>query len=83
MSQFTPGPWNYDEGDFSIYAVETFEPIEFTEANAALIASAPALYEALKTLVSRYGYEDDNITPKDWSEWVEARAALAAAEGNT
>jgi hypothetical protein len=34
------------------------------------------LVEALTVLVARYGYEDDNITPKDWSEWAEAQALL-------
>jgi hypothetical protein len=41
---------------------------------------------SLATLCARYGYEDDNTTPKDWSEWQDARrvkaeirAALSAA----
>lgn len=32
--------------------------------------------DALKKLISRYGYEDDHSTPKDWSEWTEARSVV-------
>ncbi len=35
----TPGPWDYDAGDFSIFALETFVPLEYTEANAIFIAT--------------------------------------------
>jgi hypothetical protein len=35
----TPGPWDYDAGDFSIFALETFVPLEYTEANATYIAT--------------------------------------------
>ncbi len=35
------------------------------------------LVAALQTLVNRYGYEDDNVTPKDWSEYVAARSAIS------
>lgn len=29
--------------------------------------------DSLRILCSRYGYHDDNVTPKDWDEWEEAR----------
>jgi hypothetical protein len=51
------------------------------EANCHLIAAAPDLLVALKRLVGKYGYEDDNVTPKDWSEYVDAREVIARATG--
>lgn len=52
-----------------------------TEANARLIAAAPDLYEALDRLVTKYGFHDDG-TPKDWTEYQDARAALLRANPN-
>lgn len=88
---FTPGPWVWDRlGD-----VETVDgkDIATTEAmtqeslaNAALIAAAPDLYEALTGVVDLYvelvnsgdaGFWD----PEDVSAIVAARAALRKANG--
>lgn len=33
----------------------------------------------LRRLIAKFGYEDDNITPKDCSEWINARIAESAA----
>ena len=86
MSKFTPGPWSYDQesmeistplrdGMSEIAVVETgwAEPFESEQqANAALIAAAPALYEALK------GFYNNSIAA-DWPDDIynNARAALA------
>lgn len=70
MSEFTPGPWDYDAEDFEIYALETFETLELTEPNARLMAAAPDLLEALKCLVDgRAGARD------------KAKAAISKATG--
>jgi hypothetical protein len=54
-----------------------------TEANARLIAAAPDMYEALKSIV-----EDHEFCGDDWGDrrdaWIEtARATLAKAEGKS
>ena len=54
-------------------------------ANAHIIAAAPAMYEALKAIVgqqrpNRWGYDSAEIALND--EWrAQARAAIAQAEG--
>ena len=62
-----------------------------TKAEARVAVLEGALINAdvaLTALINRYGYEEDNLTPKDWSEWVFARKAqngaaeaLASASG--
>lgn len=47
-ASFTPGPWDYDEEDFTIYQLETMEPIPDTAENARLKAAAPELLAALQ-----------------------------------
>ncbi len=55
MVKHTPGPWDYDMGDFSIYALNDGMPIAAidnqqhgNEADAQLIAAAPELLASLK-----------------------------------
>lgn len=64
MNKHTPGPWDADEEDFSIYQIETSDqiaevfshhPPEELEANARLIAAAPELLEALIELTEYSG----------------------------
>ena len=50
-------------------------------ANAALIAAAPELLAALKRMWLYFGVRCDG-TPRDWTEWREARDAIAKAEGS-
>lgn len=61
---WTPGPWDYDAGDFTIYAQEEthmlFEPVEYgsvTEADARLIAAAPEMAELLNRCVDALALE--------------------------
>lgn len=51
------------------------------EANAHLIAAAPAMYEALQTLVEYLSAQVPADTLDDWKHVFAARQALAQAEG--
>ena len=89
MSKFTPGPWSYDQesmeistplraGMSEIAIVETgwAEPFESEQqANAALIAAAPALYEVLSELVEWWGHGTAEPI------FEKAKAALALVGG--
>ena len=84
----TPGPWEVFDSHSGIYILDSAEQaavckLEWcleAEANARLIASAPELLSVLKRLCSKFGV-DDNGTPRDWTEWREARSAIKKAEG--
>ena len=99
-AQFTPGPWvgytNTDEGRHIIseaYAQDVIvcEQVH-TDADISIIAAAPAMYEALKTL---HGVLDQRMSDgrtlnqhlgKELFECfygpaIAARAAIAKAEG--
>ncbi len=93
MGQHTPGPWvgyeNSEEGKHIIseaypQGVIICEHVH-TESDVALIAAAPAMYEALKAIAgqqspNRWGYDSAEIALDD--EWrAQARAAIAQAEG--
>jgi hypothetical protein len=97
VSGFTPGPWRLDkygkliagEGQFGLVKIhspwieEAWAGDEEADANMALIAAAPALYEALREC---YGYTDllrSTMThaPKIDAALERAKAALAQAEG--
>jgi hypothetical protein len=58
-AKHTPGPWDVDEGDFSIYQLETGDQIaemfghqtpDEVEANARLMASAPDMLATIEAL---------------------------------
>jgi len=88
-TKHTPGPWITDSKertDTARYIMAAARPFPHTiaridlvnraedEANAALIAAAPEMYEALRDLLA--------VKPNsDAPEWVAARAAIAKAEG--
>ena len=85
----TPGPWKVDKSGFNVIrstapiTIAMTQPSTHMKANARLIAAAPELLEALKTL--------DNIERgmQGWHEdakanvWARARAAIAKAEGRS
>ena len=88
-AQFTPGPWiavteNDGEGPFEVRAPPYIvarcfgDPGHYTPANQRLITQAPAMYEALRTLLERFGEADPLC---DCDEAKAARAILAAIDG--
>lgn len=75
MSKHTPGPWIVDGSDFDVVMVDTVSGSSICdvygdysgerEANAALIAAAPTMYEAL---------EDESHVSTAWMlDWVADR----------
>ena len=86
-AQFTPGPWTQDDlfivaenGDVPVPIcdcdVENF--LDVAQANATLIAAAPAMYEAIKRVIEhrQRDYLDNTIEP-----YCLLVAVLAQAEG--
>ena len=72
-----------DGNEFWIARVLNFnhasDDIRESQANAALIAAAPAMYEALKRI--KVLMESGDIEGKDWVEYGHIINALAQAEG--
>lgn len=94
MSKHTPGPWhvtNHTEVFVRDYAgyiciADCFArqlPPHERAANAILIAAAPDLLEALRTIVNDYEFVKNNVGFGDRSAaYAEtARKAIAKAEG--
>ena len=84
-SKYTPGPWIV-RPDLSIETGQsgiTVAGLVDMPADARLIAAAPAMYEALKGMVSMY----DSLNKSNKHDGAcpcyhcQARAALAQAEG--
>ena len=80
-AQFTPGPWAVHT--FTISGKEKLEVLDATgtnacvQANAHLIAAAPAMYEALQATLAYFMRSNQSHAPE-----VQAiRTALAQAEG--
>ena len=94
-AQHTPGPWKTAYRDARITEIVAAEntaniiavcdvPEEGRKSsNAALIAAAPEMFEALSYLFSQIDNNDASITmPGVHTEWYDkARAALAKAKG--
>ena len=94
-AQFTPGPWRISECQLGKKLLiqhgneNTLSPIVGSvyhddgklpqHANAALIAAAPAMYEALKRI--KVLMESGDIEGRDWVEYGHIINALAQAEG--
>lgn len=71
-TQFTPGPWHVN----SPYIEDqhgTIAKVMRPEDNAALIAAAPDLFEALEEVI--------RISDRKHAAWDKAKAALAKAKG--
>ena len=85
----TPGPWNYDRSGYSLYVNSGRELVtalsmdgkrlETSEANARLIAAAPDLLEALKSVIAWLDASDESAFSD--SQLALARAAIAKATG--
>ena len=86
-AQFTPGPWVVNtfivNGQHKLEVLDTTGANVCVQANAHLIAAAPAMYEALQALLALIGDEDlpDNGELSGASICDFARSALAQAEG--
>jgi len=92
-AKHTPGPWTLERDrakSLSLYSGSTFigevyhevdEPSTQEQANAHLIAAAPAMYEALQTLVEYLSAQVPADTLDDWKHVFAARQALTQAEG--
>ena len=85
MVKHTPGPWDYDMGDFSIYALNDGMPIAAidnqqhgNEADAQLIAAAPELLAALKAILTAELFSADARAALQ-----AGRDAVAKAEGRS
>jgi hypothetical protein len=83
MSQHTPGPWTYWQGDSRQWYVDAGgEPVaslshaeHAAEANARLIAAAPKMLSLLQELIDIEGPQPGT------SEWAaKVRAAIAEAK---
>ena len=76
----TPGPWKAMGDTVQLgtlcFVASTNEDYPMGEANARLIAAAPALYEALMAVMVQTKHT------RNWSAemWTQARAALALVE---
>jgi hypothetical protein len=94
-TQHTPGPWypHYAKADHCLsssvwgkepgnqVAVIGGKSLQTMNANAALIAAAPAMYEALGELIA---YLRNNVADEaldNWAPVLKAAYALAQAEG--
>ena len=88
MNKHTPGPWvvytNPVTGSHVIGQPDG-PPIVKLKAgqvsNAHIIAAAPAMYEALQTLVEYLDTQVPAGTLDDWKHVFAAKQALAQAEG--
>ena len=94
-AQFTPGPWVVECKKFiatpkAVVIAELNDGLQgeypesgYINANATLIAAAPAMYEALQALLALIGDEDlpDNGELSGASICDFARSALTQAEG--
>ena len=94
-SKHTPGPWHLSEcatqttraGIVSVDGLHITDVNGYgmtdsqNQANATLLAAAPAMYEALQTLVEYLSTQVPADTLDDWKHVFAARQALAQAEG--
>ena len=86
-AQFTPGPWVVNtfivNGQHKLEVLDATGANACVQANAHLIAAAPAMYEALQALLALIGDEDlpDNGELSGASICDFARSALTQAEG--
>ena len=85
-SKHTPGPWVVEGSDITNDYPDQGSRILIAEkvaieSDANLIAAAPAMYEALQTLVEYLSTQVPADTLDDWKHVFAARQALAQAEG--
>lgn len=81
-TKHTPGPWDIVKVDCGVFKISGAFACE-NSANAALIASAPDLLEALRAI--KAALEDGSVLTQEGIEDMHdiARAAIAKAEGKS
>mgnify|MGYP003443102101 CR=1 FL=1 len=90
MNKHTPGPWSahYNNEGLTVFSPDnvTVAYVDYdeceerpVEANAHLIAAAPALLEALKNVLEFYEWSNSNGAEQ--AAYDKAMKALAQAEG--
>lgn len=87
----TPGPWTIDGVDYidiispagriAMLDSDAGLPGAQEMANARLIASAPALLEALRAMLAKHDQGREHLSDLWPAEAAAARAALALAQG--
>ena len=90
MTQHTPGPWVTDNGHAERDGIQVWDTVhgwiiadvvndqhDNAEANAALIAAAPAMLDALLDITR---WVDPDLDPLAGKILTKARAAIEAAE---
>lgn len=93
-AQFTPGPWHIDGWENIVVNDQwgttilscpgsSTGTLAEVKANAALIAAAPAMYEALSELVKYLREEVADEALDTWAPVFKAAMALAQAEGSS
>ena len=98
MSTHTPGPWRLtvptmhrfpvaNVGVINVWS-KVCPALDEAEANARLIAAAPRMLAALRAMTEHYvrlaaSGDCGNWDPKTEAEVIEARAAIAKAEGRS
>ena len=86
-AQFTPGPWVVNtfivNGQHKLEVLDATGANACVQANATLIAAAPAMYEALQAMLNGILYTRGASMPEDrWRTLTTiARQAIAQAEG--
>lgn len=98
MSKFTPGPWRVSADGINVGPEDAFAPFDGCGccgspwmsakdglSDARLIAAAPDLYEALRSLLDSYlalvnSGDCGNWNPESEREVIAARAALAKVD---
>jgi len=96
MSKHTPETWRYEKstktirsvpGNYWIATMDSWDGMCNNDANGRLIAAAPELLNALRTLMadlSDVGDDRDGETGEEYSACIQAREAIAkATEQNT
>ena len=84
-AQFTPGPWVVNtfivNGQHKLEVLDATGANACVQANATLIAAAPAMYEALSELVKYLREEVADEALDTWEPVFKAAMVLAQAEG--
>ena len=84
-AQFTQGPWVVNtfivNGQHKLEVLDATGANACVQANAHLIAAAPAMYEALSELVKYLREEVADEALDTWAPVFKAAMALAQAEG--